>query len=99
DPQNGANAGATYVFARSGTNWSQQAKLIGNDTAGGDLFGSSVTISGDAVAVGAPAKNYPTGSTNAGAAYVFVRNGTNWTQQGKLLAASGRAFDSFGSAV
>ena len=98
DAQNGTNAGAAYVFVRSGTNWTQQVKLLGSDTAANDLFGSSVAISGESVAIGAPGKSQP-GATNLGAAYVFMRNGANWTQQTRLLAANAKASDAFGSAV
>ena len=99
DPQHGTNAGAAYVFVRNGTNWSQQAKLVAGETASGDLFGSSVTVSGQSLAVGAPGRYEPAGGTKVGAAYIFVRSGTNWMQQSKVLATGGRALDAFGSAV
>jgi len=78
---------AAYVFVRSGSAWSQQAKLTAADSTSGDLFGSSVAIYGSTVLVGAPGANSFTG-----AAYVFARSGTAWSQQAKLTAASGGEF-------
>ena len=114
-PDEGAlDAGAAYVFARSGTTWSQQAYLkpasVG-DSQAGDNFGYSVSISGDTVAIGAPFEDSSSlgvnslpdeGSSGAGAAYVFVREGTTWSQQAYLKPASvgtRQAGDSFGEAV
>ena len=66
--QNGnIGAGAAYVFALSGTIWSQQQKLTASDTAPGDWFSRSVAISNDTVLVGAPLKN-----SGDGAAYAFI---------------------------
>lgn len=84
-------AGAAYVFARSGTTWSQQAYLKASNSDSNDRFGHSVSVSGDTVVVGAPiAERTPSA---IGAAYVFVRNGTTWSQQALLDSASfGSAF-------
>src|SRR5262245_21948840 len=49
----GTNAGSAYVFVRSGTVWTQQAKLTASDAGGGDNFGQSVSISGDTALIGA----------------------------------------------
>ena len=73
--------GAAYVFVRSGTTWTQQAYLKASDTATFDYFGISVAISGDTIVVGAYGKNNYTG-----AAYVFSRNGTTWSQQAYLTS-------------
>jgi hypothetical protein len=89
-----SDMGAAYVFVRSGTNWSQQAKLTASDAAVDDFFGASVAISGSTVVVGAPGKNSATG-----AAYVFARSGTAWSQQAELTASDGVANDGFGQAV
>ena len=79
-------AGAAYVFTRSGTTWSQQAKLVASNAAAEDLFGESITISkdNDYIAVGAPGHDNGGGLTGAGAVYVFVRSGTSWSQQAFL---------------
>lgn len=96
----GVNAfqGACYVFVRSGTVWSQQAKLVAADGTAGDSFGCSVSIFGDTAVVGAFA-NAPGGNFNQGAAYIFTRTGTVWTQQAKLVASDGASNDFFGFAV
>jgi FG-GAP repeat len=93
-PAKNTLAGAAYVFVRSGTIWSEQGKLIAADNASRDEFGWSVAVSGSTAVVGAFAKNLSTG-----AAYVFVRSGTTWSQQGKLTAADGAAGDLFGDSV
>jgi len=90
----GTEAGAAYVFTRSGTTWSQQAKLTASDAAADDYFGSAVNISGDTVVVGA--SNEDAGGSNAGAAYVFTRSGTSWSQQAKLTASDAASNDYFG---
>jgi hypothetical protein len=78
----GSDAGAAYVFTRSGTTWTQQAKLLASDRQASDYFGWWVTVDGDTVVVGAPAED--TGGDAAGAAYIFTRSGTTWTQQAKI---------------
>jgi hypothetical protein len=90
-----SGAGAVYVFGRSDSRWSQQAKLTASDGAPGDLFGFSMAMSGSSVLVGA--SGYP---SNIGAAYVFVRSSNgNWSQQAKLIATDGDPNEVFGDAV
>ncbi len=107
---NGAfNAGAAYVFVRNGTTWSQQAYLKASNTELTDRFGYSVAISGDTVVVGALDEDSNANEINgdqsdnsaqaAGAAYVFVRNGTTWSQQAYLKASDSEQFDDFGISV
>ena len=110
------DAGAVYVFVRDGAGWSQQAYLKASNAQGsapgdmfGDRFGSSVSISGDTIVVGARMEDSnATGvdgdQTNnsarrSGAVYVFVRNGTSWSQQAYLKASNARATHRFGSSV
>jgi hypothetical protein len=95
---NGSDAGSAYVYARSGTTWSEETHLLANDAAIQDLFGFSVAISGDTIVVGAVADDTPAG-TNAGSAYVFVRSGTSWPQQAHLFASDAAPFDQFGVSV
>ena len=102
-------AGAVYVFVRTGTTWTQQAYLKASNTEAGDEFGSSVSLSGDTLAVGAPGEaSAATGvngnqadnlASSSGAVYVFVRTGTTWTQQAYLKASNTGADDGFGSSV
>ena len=95
-----AMTGSTYVFVRSGSTWSQQAKLMAGDRAAGDTFGGSVSVGsdGNTVLVGAYYANSPAGD-GAGSAYVFVRSGSTWSQQVKLAAGDGAAWDHFGCSV
>ena len=86
-----------YVFVRSGTTWTQQAKLISTDHTLGDSFGASAAISGSYAIVGAPDQDVT--ATNQGAAYIFIRSGTTWTQQARLLQGSPASNDQFGSTV
>lgn len=102
-------AGAAYVFVRDGTQWSQQAYLKSSNSGPGDSFGWSVALLGDALVVGAPDEaSHATGVNGnqgdnsvpeAGAAYLFVRNGTNWTQEAYLKASNPDENDHFGVAV
>jgi FG-GAP repeat len=98
---NGANTdqGAAIIFERVNGNWVQKAKVWAADGAVNDLFGFSVSISGDYAVVGAYQKDGIGTDTSRGAAYVFVRTGNVWTQQAKLLASDGAANDHFGYSV
>jgi uncharacterized repeat protein (TIGR01451 family) len=98
DDDNGFSSGSAYVFARSGTTWTQQQKLLASDGAPFDSFGFAVAVSEDTVIVGAPADDHA-GGDGAGSAYVFVRSGTIWTQQQKLVASDASLDDSYGWTV
>lgn len=90
--------GAAYVYVRNGAAWSQQQKLLPGDIINGDTFGAAVAIDGDTIVVSAPI--HRVGVINGqGAVYVFVRNGTNWTQQQQLFADDGALNDQFGTSV
>ncbi len=92
------NQGAAYVFVRNGSTWSQQAQLVAEDAANNDAFGWSVAISGDTAVIGA--YNDDIGSNgDQGSAYVFVRSGSTWSQQGKLTSSNGATNDWFGYSV
>lgn len=85
----GVDAGSAYVFGRSGSSWTQLAKLTASDGAAGDEFGYSVAIQGTTVAVGARLDDNE-GGTDSGSAYVFVRSDSSWTQFAKLTASDGK---------
>ncbi|MEZ5402008.1 MAG: BACON domain-containing carbohydrate-binding protein [Bryobacteraceae bacterium] len=104
----GDGTGAAYVFVRSGSVWTQQATLRASNAEAGDEFGTSVAISGDTIVAGAPDESSNATGVNgpnnnnaliSGAAYVFVRNGSTWTQQAYLKASNTGAGDVFGTAV
>lgn len=90
--------GAVYVFARTGSVWSQQQKLTAFDGAAQDQFGQVVSISRDTLVVSAKFADVG-GNTDQGAAYVFVRTGVTWSLQQKITAADGQASDNFGTSV
>jgi MYXO-CTERM domain-containing protein len=93
-----ADQGSAYVFTRTGTTWSQQAKLGVSDSGFGDQLGNSVSVSGETAIVGAFTKDV--GATmNQGAAYVFVRSGNLWSEQAKLTASDGGEYEQFGASV
>ncbi len=94
---NGVNSGAVYVFVRGGGGWTEQAKLTPSDAAALDYFGHHVSLSGDCAVVGNVYDDDK--GSDAGAVYIFVRNGTSWSQQAKLTASDGAAGDGFGGAV
>jgi hypothetical protein len=94
----GTDSGAAYVFTRTGTTWTQQAKLVANDAQAGDGFGYSVAIDGNTAAIGAPRDD--DAGQNSGSAYVFSRSGTTWTQQAKMIPLDGSTpGDDFGFSV
>lgn len=85
------NAGAAYIFKRTGSTWAQQAKLVASDRGGSDSFGVGVSISGAHAIVGTLGEdedeNGDNTLLNAGSAYIFQRNGDVWDQQQKLVAS------------
>jgi hypothetical protein len=102
------SSGAAYVFVRSGSTWSQQAYLKASNTGAGDNFGWSVGVSGDTIVVGAPDESSNAIGVNgadnnlaggSGAAYVFVRNASTWSQQAYLKASNTGHVDNFGASV
>ncbi len=97
DGSAGRWAGSAYVFARSGTTWTQQAKLTAPDGAPGDWFGCSVAVSTDTIVVGS--EHDTTTAQAAGSAYVFVRSGDSWTQQAKLTPSGASRYQGFGRSV
>jgi len=95
----GTSAGSAYIFTRSGTTWSQQAKIQASDAAANDYFGWAVSISDDGNTAIIGAWREDTTATDAGAAYIFTRSGTTWSQQAKIQASDAEASDNFGLSV
>jgi hypothetical protein len=94
----GNGPGAAYVFFRTGTTWAQQAKIIPSDTTASSHAGMSVSLSsdGNTALIGGPGDT----SSDAGAAWIFTRSGTTWTQfQSKLTPSDETGFGFFGSSV
>ena len=93
----GVNFGSAYIFMRSGTAWTQQQKLTAPDGAANDSFGSTVAVSGDTAIIGALSNDEK--GVDSGAAYVFTRGNSVWSQQAKLTASDAVAGLSFGNSV
>src|SRR5678810_759221 len=107
-----ANAGAGYVFTRSGSSWTQQAYLKGAQTDAGDLFGFAVDLSGNGAMLAISAYDEDGGVAGingneadnskggSGCAYIFVRDGTTWKQTTYLKESNlDHPQDAFGSAL
>ena len=101
-------SGAVYVFVRQGTEWSQQAYLKPFNTGDLDRFGISVAVEKDTIVVGAPHEDGSSDRVNgadddlsedSGAAYVFVREGAEWSQQAYIKATNAEPGDEFGSDI
>jgi hypothetical protein len=100
----GRGEGSAYVFVRSGSTWTQQAKLWNADRCQNDAFGYSVAVEGDTVVVGSPGSRDASdpsyaGATNRGVAFVFTRTEAVWTRQARLQAPDNDNADQFGYAV
>lgn len=94
DDDLGVDSGSAYVFFRTGSTWTEQAKLHGSDEAAGDAFGWCTAIEGDTVFIGAAGDSFLRGSV-----YVFTRTGSTWAEQEKLVATDGAAGDQFGYCI
>ena len=106
-------SGAVYIFTRAGTAWTQQGYLKASNAEQNDSLGVLLSISddGNTVAVGsldedcmavgvnpsAPCDTEMRTDTSSGAAYVFIRNGTQWAQQAFIKASNTGKEDWFGS--
>ena len=102
------DSGAVYVYKHTGTSWAQQAYIKAANNDASDTFGWSVALSGNTLAVGAPAESsnqttITNGSTasnddsssKSGAVYVYKRTGTSWAQDAYVKAANNDADDYF----
>ncbi len=94
---NGNGSGSAYIYRFNGTGWVQEAKLLPTDTTAGNLFGNSVSVSGDTALIGAPGDD--DNGSGSGSVYVYRFNGTSWAQEAKLLPTDGAEGDQFGSSI
>lgn len=103
------SSGAVYVFRRAGSDWSQEAYLKASNPDVNDQFGDSVSISGDALVVGAWLESSDANGVDgdqdndfangSGAAYVFRRTGGTWAQEAYLKPSNTGSNDWFGDVV
>jgi len=94
DLPGGSDAGKAYVFSRSGSTWTEEARLTASDGVTLDLFGTSVALQGDTLLVSAPEDIH--GPEEKGSVYVFEWNGSAWTEEMKLGTSDGIMDDTFG---
>ena len=93
----GADEGAVYIYRVQDESLILEQRVFANDSIPGTKFGYSLAIDGTTLLVGA-IEGVGNGS-GVGSAYVFTFNGSTWSQQAKLVASDGTAFDSFGHSV
>ena len=109
----GGNTGAVYVFTRTGSTWTQQARITAPGGEANDYFGNAVALSadGNTLAIGADGESGDQTGTfavmppsnnlasSSGAVYVYSRSGSAWSQQAFIKASNTFAFDLFGAFV
>jgi len=97
ESENGALAGAAYVFRANAGIWSEEAKLTASDGGVVDFYGWAVAIEGDLAAVGAIGDDEVAGE--AGAVYLYSYDGLVWGDEIKLTAADGAGNDQLGTSL
>ena len=98
DDDQASGSGSAYIYRFNGDQWIEEAKLLASDGDYNHYFGTSVSIDGDTVIVGACQHNSINGS-DAGAAYIYRFDGSEWIEESKLLPSDGASDDLFGCSV
>lgn len=98
DDDDGTQSGAAYVYELVAGSWTFHSKIVTQEAEPFDLFGTSVTVSGDIIAVGAPGKNNPTWFAT-GAAYVFRYDGADWNEEARLEPVDAFENDRLGTTI
>lgn len=103
DNNDALSAGAAYVFVRSGATWTQQAYLKASNPGASDVFGRSLSVSGDTIVILASLEDSDAHgvngdgandlSPNSGAAYQFTRSGATWAFQNYLKTSNADSND------
>jgi hypothetical protein len=104
---NGGNtingAGSAYIYKNNTGIWSHVQKIVASDRESGDLFGTSLDISGDYAIVGVELDEHDLTGGNmlerAGSAYIFKNNAGTWSEVQKIVASDRDDFDFFGKSV
>lgn len=91
-------AGGVYIYVLSGSSWIFEAKLYPSDSATNDRFGTRLAFNFDGSRLAIKSASI-TPSGSAGAVYIFLRSGTTWIQEAKIMAADRAANDNFGSSL
>ena len=92
------SGGAVYVYTRSGTAWTLQQRIQPAGIGYPDFFGNSIALEGNELAIGATGVD-STAGFGTGAAYVYVRSGSVWSQQAKLIGSLTHSADQLGRAI
>lgn len=90
--------GSAYIYEFDGSNWILAQKIVASDRAPGDAFGFDVAIYEDYAIVGANREDN-IGGSDAGSAYLFHHDGSNWIETQKIMAIDGEGSDHLGFAV
>lgn len=96
------NEGALYVFTRSGSTWTQQARLTPSDDREEDQIGTpgriAISADGNTIVASAPRLSFggSIGADVVGCVFTWTRSGGSWTQQTTLTPGDGLATDAFG---
>ncbi|WP_395377950.1 FG-GAP repeat protein [Marinicella sp. W31] len=98
DDENGSNAGAAYIFEYDGVVWNETHKLIASDGEASDLFGQSVSLSGNRAFISA-IQDDDNNAVRSGSVYVFEYDGSEWIQMQKLTASDATSSDIFGLSI
>jgi hypothetical protein len=94
-----SGGGAVHIFSQQNGHWTAQARLRADTPAANDLFGASLALSGDTLAVGAhleDGKLSGVSAENSGAVYIFERKQGVWSRQAYLKAEPGGSGHRFG---
>jgi len=84
------DAGAVYIYKRSGSNWDFQTRLTHENYKSYDEFGTRIALSDNTLVVGVP---------NVGAVFVYTQNNNEWSQEAYLQASNAHLSDDFGYAI
>jgi hypothetical protein len=94
---NGSNSGAAYIFRRNADEWIQETKITAGDSAGGDLFGLSVSINNNYAIVSSIGDSED--GSYSGSAYIFRNENNEWIEESKIMASDGAAYNRFSQSV
>jgi hypothetical protein len=93
------DAGALYLYQRSGSNWSLQSRIQASDPEENAQFGQAVALDGAQLVASAPFKDRSDSAANLGAAYVFGRTAVDWSQEAILTGSDSQNDDRFGWSI
>lgn len=92
------NTGYANIYRFNGTGWNEEAKVFQSGLPCGHYFGYAVDINNDVAVVGATFETNENG-LEAGAAYIFQKNGSSWEEVARIIASDGENYDYFGCSV